>query len=575
MGGPPSSPEGAPLSPTPRSHQTPSVSPGAPKAIHAVAAAAACSCEPSTSYQGPPEGPPGGPHENPEEQTQGGAPEGPPNEYPGGPQEGAPEAIRGGAPEGPPGGPLLAVEERSSQGDRKRKYPYNSCDEGAPEGPPEGAPEGPPEGAPEGPLEGSAEGPLDTTNPQEAPAVEPPSGAGGPPSAAGGPPVAAGGPPVAAGGPPVGGRGPPRRGAFHEAACTALKNVTSIGDTARVLLTDEQLRVLLKRCTNLKTLELDGFLLTPKGLRALQGAPLEGLALAGIETKDDAFLEALKDCCKGLRSFGFVCYGGEKFTEGALKGLGSSLEKLHTAQIEAKRQQVADVLVDAVVAAAAPTLTSLTVGGVTEGCALRIAQRVGSKLHTFGYTRLNLGGAPVNDSLLSMCAVRMGALTTLRLADALTPKDLQGAPGGPHHNHGFVVLWSATAAASLSGGSRTAQASPRGLLCCGLQQQPLVSAEGLARLRPLLGKLKVLSLSRSCGLPFAVLSDIDCMVLARSLSSSLQELELNGLHGVSDAFLHEALDACGSGASAEAPGGPPVPWGPPAQEEKRCEAAAC
>ena len=34
------------------------------------------------------------------------------------------------------------------------------------------------------------------------------------------------------------------------------------------------------------------------------------------------------------------------------------------------------------------------------------------------------------------------------------------------------------------------------------------------------------------------------------------------LHGVSDAFLHEALDACGSGAPAEGSGGPPcMPWG--------------
>ncbi|XP_026190399.1 F-box/LRR-repeat protein 4 [Cyclospora cayetanensis] len=307
---------------------------------------------------------------------------------------------------------------------------------------------------------------------------------------------------------------------FHEAACIALANVTAVGDTARVLLTDNQLRVLIKRCTRLKSLEIDGFLLTPKGLHALREAPLEALALAGIEQKDDAFLEALHGTCERLRSFGFVCYGGEAFSIGALEALGRSLKNLRSVVIEARDERLTDTLAEAVTAAAACTLRSLTVGGITESCLLRTAQRVGPQLHTFSYTRLNVEGAPVSDALLHMCALRMRSLSTLRICDALSPRALQGIPRGLHQ---YTVCPAPTS------------------------------------------QLKALTLSRSFGLPFAVLSNIDFMTLARSLSSNLEELELNGLHGVSDAFLHEALDACGSGT----PEGDPLWLERPPRKKRR------
>ncbi|OEH77416.1 F-box LRR-repeat related protein [Cyclospora cayetanensis] len=363
---------------------------------------------------------------------------------------------------------------------------------------------------------------------------------------------------------------------FHEAACIALANVTAVGDTARVLLTDNQLRVLIKR-TRLKSLEIDGFLLTPKGLHALREAPLEALALAGIEQKDDAFLEALHGTCERLRSFGFVCYGGEAFSIGALEALGRSLKNLRSVVIEARDERLTDTLAEAsllllilgVLSPHAPLVRrlgnscglsfalSLTVGGITESCLLRTAQRVGPQLHTFSYTRLNVEGAPVSDALLHMCALRMRSLSTLRICDALSPRALQGIPRGLHQ---YTVCPAPTSQ---------------------VQQQPLVSAEGLSRLQPLLalrsssvrywdplgssGQLKALTLSRSFGLPFAVLSNIDFMTLARSLSSNLEELELNGLHGVSDAFLHEALDACGSGT----PEGDPLWLERPPRKKRR------
>ncbi|KAL8442896.1 hypothetical protein Emag_006181 [Eimeria magna] len=296
------------------------------------------------------------------------------------------------------------------------------------------------------------------------------------------------------------------------------------------------LRCLLVCNKGLVTLELDAFRLTPKGLGALKGAPLRALALAGIEQKDDAFLQ------------GFRLWGSSR---SALSKLGRSLKRLETLAIEIKDERVAVDLAEAAVEASSSTLcrsaaavaaaaiavdavaACLTVGGVSEGCLVNLIRKVGAQLQTFSYTRvcglwrgfvvlgrLNVGGAPINDSLLYMCSSRMKGLEVLRLSDALTPRAF---PWDLHRS----------------------------------LQRPLVSAEGLGRLRPLLGQLKALALNRSCGLPFAVLTDIEVMVFARSLSSNLEELELNGqgLHGISDAFVHEALDACGSGAPARGPHG--------------------
>ncbi|CDJ44832.1 hypothetical protein, conserved [Eimeria tenella] len=483
---------------------------------------------------------PVGPHGGPPQ----GAPEGVPlqpqgssAEAPRGPPDGTPSEVQGllnGAPQVPGGGPKETPQNggpQEAQGAPEELQGPAALVLGAPRGPPSTPCEGPPKRLRREPLEGPLNDLKETTpavHPQGGPLVteggppvaegRPPSGTQGPFEGTEGGPGGAAGPPEGREGPPEGVEGPPegteraaegQRGPLSSGFCLA---PSQLAGALAFLEMGDYLRCLLVSNKSLKSLELDGFLLTPRGLQALKGAPLEALALAGIEAKDDTFLEALRDSCEGLKSFGFICYGGEKFTEGALKGLGRSLKNLKSVQVEARRPQVADVLAEAVAAAAPTTLTSLSVGGITEGCLLRLAQQVGSKLHTFCYTRLNVGGAPVNDSLLYLCAMRMGALTTLRLADALTPKDLQGAPGGPH-------------------------------LYLGLS-----------------GQLEALTLSRSCGLPFAVLSDIDFMALARSLSSKLQELELNGLHGISDAFLHEALDACGSG------GPPAAPWGPPEKD---------
>ncbi|KAL8431677.1 hypothetical protein ACSSS7_005126 [Eimeria intestinalis] len=310
---------------------------------------------------------------------------------------------------------------------------------------------------------------------------------------------------------------------FHEAACLELSKVNK----------------------GLVSLELDAFRLTPKGLGALKGAPLKALALAGIEQKDDAFLQG----------------------DNALSKLGRSLKRLETLALEIKDERVAVDLAEAAVEASSNTLCrsaavaaagaaaaaaapaarffcpwfpfcccldlataaggyaaaatastpsdasgawgDLTVGGVSESCLVNLIRKVGAQLHTFSYTRLNVGGAPINDSLLYLCSNRMKGLHVLRLSDALTPRAF------PWDLHRSLVKVK--------------------VLLDVLQQRPLVSAEGLGRLRPLLGQLKALALNRSCGLPFAVLSDIEVMVFAR-------------LHGISDAFVHEALDACGSGA---------------------------
>ncbi|KFG52667.1 leucine rich repeat-containing protein [Toxoplasma gondii FOU] len=149
------------------------------------------------------------------------------------------------------------------------------------------------------------------------------------------------------------------------------KTIVSLGTSRRLLLTDAQLEALLKRCPAVHTVELDCFLLTPRGAALLGNAPsLVSLSLTSVDHQTDEFFYALADVISGIESFSVAIFDRSKhITNAALEHLAGRLQKLQAFSVEISFRENLDFFVLALTRASAGTLRQY----VSEGeCSLLV-----------------------------------------------------------------------------------------------------------------------------------------------------------------------------------------------------------
>ncbi|KFG49616.1 leucine rich repeat-containing protein, partial [Toxoplasma gondii GAB2-2007-GAL-DOM2] len=338
------------------------------------------------------------------------------------------------------------------------------------------------------------------------------------------------------------------------------KTIVSLGTSRRLLLTDAQLEALLKRCPAVHTVELDCFLLTPRGAALLGNAPsLVSLSLTSVDHQTDEFFYALADVISGIESFSVAIFDRSKhITNAALEHLAGRLQKLQAFSVEISFRENLDFFVLALTRASAGTLRHVTLYDVSEECLVQLTAAIGKNLLSFSYTKTSSTSLPISDWLLQYLPLRMPRLTSLRLVDAVTPGVL--AQVSSPFSSLFVSARRRRRRRRETELDRErvrerGRARERGREREREQERvpPLVSPAGLSCLRPLAGHLEVLALSRSFGLPFTHATDVDLLQFFADFSPRLRELELNGFTKMSDGFLHEVLVACAEARFSAAP----------------------
>ncbi|KFH07748.1 leucine rich repeat-containing protein, partial [Toxoplasma gondii MAS] len=201
------------------------------------------------------------------------------------------------------------------------------------------------------------------------------------------------------------------------------KTIVSLGTSRRLLLTDAQLEALLKRCPAVHTVELDCFLLTPRGAALLGNAPsLVSLSLTSVDHQTDEFFYALADVISGIESFSVAIFDRSKhITNAALEHLAGRLQKLQAFSVEISFRENLDFFVLALTRASAGTLRHVTLYDVSEECLVQLTAAIGKNLLSFSYTKTSSTSLPISDWLLQYLPLRMPRLTSLRLVDAVTP----------------------------------------------------------------------------------------------------------------------------------------------------------
>nr|CEL66724.1 TPA: F-box/LRR-repeat protein 20, related [Neospora caninum Liverpool] len=201
------------------------------------------------------------------------------------------------------------------------------------------------------------------------------------------------------------------------------KTVVSLGTSRRLLLTDAQLEALLKRCPEVHTVELDCFLLTPRGAGRLGTAPnLKSLSLTSVDHQTDAFFYALAAAVPDLDSFSIAIFDRSKhITNAALEHLAGRLRKLQAFSVEFSFRENLDFFVLALTTASLHTLRHVALHDVSQDCLVQLTAAVGKNLLSFSYTKTSSTSLPISDWLLQYLPLRMPRLTSLRLIDAVTP----------------------------------------------------------------------------------------------------------------------------------------------------------
>ncbi|CBZ52743.1 F-box/LRR-repeat protein 20, related [Neospora caninum Liverpool] len=235
------------------------------------------------------------------------------------------------------------------------------------------------------------------------------------------------------------------------------KTVVSLGTSRRLLLTDAQLEALLKRCPEVHTVELDCFLLTPRGAGRLGTAPnLKSLSLTSVDHQTDAFFYALAAAVPDLDSFSIAIFDRSKhITNAALEHLAGRLRKLQAFSVEFSFRENLDFFVLALTTASLHTLRHVALHDVSQDCLVQLTAAVGKNLLSFSYTNFTRMSDGFLHEVLVACAgsnvsAAPPASVSSPRASTLSPSSASPPLRGPSGASGFKLKKLSLEAADIS-----------------------------------------------------------------------------------------------------------------------------